>query len=46
MRERWRPVNGDMPAGHTDDVQSLLIPAQEPIDWIGFAVWLSMLVQA
>jgi G3E family GTPase len=46
MRERWRPANGDMPAAHTDDVQSLLIPAQEPIDWIGFAVWLSMLVQA
>jgi G3E family GTPase len=31
---------------HTDDVRSLRIDASEPIDWLGFAVWLSMLLHA
>jgi G3E family GTPase len=31
---------------HTDDVSTLSIPAGEPIDWLGFAVWLSMLLHA
>jgi len=31
---------------HADDIQSVLIAAQEPLDWLGFAVWLSMLLAA
>jgi G3E family GTPase len=33
-------------AGHTDDVRTLRVSAGEPIDWLGFAVWLSMLLYA
>jgi G3E family GTPase len=32
--------------GHTDDVRSLRIGADGPLDWLGFAVWLSMLLHA
>ena len=46
MREPWRPAHGDGAAAHTGDVQSMLVPAREPIDWSGFAVWLSMLLAA
>jgi G3E family GTPase len=31
---------------HTDDVSSLSLQAGGPIDWLGFAVWLSMLLHA
>jgi G3E family GTPase len=31
---------------HTDDVSSLSIQPSGPIDWLGFAVWLSMLLHA
>lgn len=31
---------------HADDIHSVLIPAHEPLDWLGFAVWLSMLLAA
>jgi G3E family GTPase len=31
---------------HTDDVSSLSIPADQPVDWLGFSVWLSMLLHA
>jgi G3E family GTPase len=33
-------------ATHTDDVRSLWIPADGPVDWLGFSVWLSMLLHA
>ncbi len=33
-------------ATHTDDVHSLCIPADGPADWLGFSVWLSMLLHA
>lgn len=32
--------------GHTDDVSTLILRAAGPVDWLGFAVWLSMLLQA
>ena len=31
---------------HTDDVSSLSLQPDGPIDWLGFAVWLSMLLHA
>ncbi|HET6870390.1 MAG TPA: GTP-binding protein [Solirubrobacteraceae bacterium] len=31
---------------HTDDVSSLSLEPDGPIDWLGFAVWLSMLLHA
>jgi G3E family GTPase len=31
---------------HTDDVRCLRVSADERVDWLGFAVWLSMLLQA
>jgi G3E family GTPase len=33
-------------ARHTDDVRSLRVAADETVDWLGFAVWLSMLLHA
>jgi G3E family GTPase len=33
-------------ATHTDDVHSLWLPADGPTDWLGFSVWLSMLLHA
>jgi G3E family GTPase len=33
-------------ARHTDDVRSLRISASGSVDWLGFAVWLSMLLHA
>jgi G3E family GTPase len=32
--------------GHTDDVRTLRVSADDPLDWLGFAVWLSMLLHA
>jgi len=31
---------------HTDDVRSLQVATQEPVDWLAFAIWLSMLLHA
>ncbi len=31
---------------HTDDVSSLSLEPDGPVDWLGFAVWLSMLLHA
>jgi G3E family GTPase len=31
---------------HTDDVSSLSLQPDGPVDWLGFAVWLSMLLHA
>jgi G3E family GTPase len=31
---------------HTDDVSSLSLRPDRPVDWLGFAVWLSMLLHA
>jgi G3E family GTPase len=31
---------------HTGDVRTLRISAHEPVDWLGFAIWLSMLLHA
>jgi G3E family GTPase len=36
----------DGAATHTDDVSSLVLRAERPVDWLGFAVWLSMLLHA
>jgi G3E family GTPase len=33
-------------AHHTDDVRSLVVAPDEPVDWLGFAIWLSMLLHA
>jgi len=33
-------------AGHTDDVRSLTVATNDRVDWLGFAVWLSMLLHA
>ncbi len=32
--------------GHTDDVRTLSMDLDRPVDWLGFAVWLSMLLHA
>jgi G3E family GTPase len=32
--------------GHTEDIRTLRVGADAPVDWLGFAVWLSMLLQA
>ena len=34
------------PSAHTADVGSLSLNADGPVDWLGFAVWLSMLLHA
>ena len=34
------------PSAHTADVASLSLNADGPVDWLGFAVWLSMLLHA
>jgi G3E family GTPase len=34
------------PRAHTADVASLSLNADGPVDWLGFAVWLSMLLHA
>lgn len=39
-----REAGGDL--AHTDSVASLVLPADGPVDWLGFAVWLSMLLHA
>lgn len=31
---------------HTEDVATLIVRADRPLDWLGFAVWLSMLLHA
>jgi G3E family GTPase len=31
---------------HTDDVSSLTLRVDGPVDWLGFAIWLSMLLHA
>jgi G3E family GTPase len=36
----------DRIAGHTDDVRTLRVDTDQPLDWLGFAVWLSMLLHA
>jgi G3E family GTPase len=42
------PTAGDTAnsLAHTDDVSSLSLKPDGPIDWLGFAVWLSMLLHA
>lgn len=37
---------GDTALTHTEDVSSLSLQPDGPIDWLGFAVWLSMLLHA
>jgi G3E family GTPase len=37
---------GETTLVHTDDVSSLSLQPDGPIDWLGFAVWLSMLLHA
>ncbi|MBV8217594.1 MAG: GTP-binding protein [Solirubrobacterales bacterium] len=44
-----RPVTqtpGETTLAHTDDVSSLSLQPDGPVDWLGFAVWLSMLLHA
>lgn len=46
-RTAGHPADGRAPeGGHTADVQSLRVSADEPADWVAFAVWLSMLLHA
>jgi G3E family GTPase len=33
-------------AHHTDDVRILRVPADTPVDWLAFSIWLSMLLHA
>lgn len=45
----WRPAISQpahLHPSHTDDVGILHVDAARPVDWLGFAVWLSMLLQA
>lgn len=37
---------GASSTAHADDVSSLTLHADGPVDWLGFAVWLSMLLHA
>ncbi len=39
------PRDADISA-HTDDISSLCLRLDQPVDWLGFAVWLSMLLHA
>jgi G3E family GTPase len=39
-------VGGGLGADHTGDVRVLHLHANAPVDWVGFAVWLSMLLHA
>ena len=41
-----RPPSPRTPLAHTDDVSSLSLQPDGPVDWLGFAVWLSMLLHA
>ncbi|MGN6866904.1 MAG: CobW family GTP-binding protein [Solirubrobacteraceae bacterium] len=43
---RLKPTAGDTTLAHTDDVSSLSLQPDGPVDWLGFAVWLSMLLHA
>jgi G3E family GTPase len=46
--EAWRPPErGDAPGDHhrhSDDIRSLALSIDEPIDWARFGVWLTMLL--
>jgi G3E family GTPase len=47
--EAWQPSDSNdvVPAGHhrhTDDVRTLALSIDEPVDWTRFAVWLTMLL--
>jgi G3E family GTPase len=37
---------GELGAAHTDDVRTLRVDGAGPVDWTGFAIWLSMLLHA
>lgn len=39
-------VAGETGLAHTDDVSSLSLQPDGPVDWLGFAIWLSMLLHA
>jgi G3E family GTPase len=39
-------VQRDLGAGHTEDVNQLTLELDRAVDWLGFAVWLSMLLHA
>ena len=40
------PDTPELAAHHTDDVRVLSVPADAPLDWLGFSIWLSMLLHA
>jgi G3E family GTPase len=47
--ERWQPIDrhGDTPDPHhrhTDDVAALALSLDEPVDWMRFGIWLTMLL--
>jgi G3E family GTPase len=47
--EAWQPADGDdiVPDDHhrhADDVRALALSIDEPVDWTGFGVWLTMLL--
>jgi G3E family GTPase len=42
----WAAAGDEPSTGHTGDVQTLALRADGRVDWLGFAVWLSMLLHA
>jgi G3E family GTPase len=47
--ERWQPADrhGDTPDDHhrhTDDIRTLALSFDEPVDWTRFGIWLAMLL--
>jgi G3E family GTPase len=45
-REPRRPRLHDPACAHSEDVRSLTVVRDRPMDWVGFSVWLSMLLHA
>ncbi len=45
-RRMRRREGASADGAHTDDVATLILDADRPLDWLGFAVWLSMLLHA
>ncbi|HKE81917.1 MAG TPA: GTP-binding protein [Solirubrobacteraceae bacterium] len=40
------PDTPEISGHHTDDVRVLSVPADAPLDWLAFSIWLSMLLHA
>src|SRR6266851_2042508 len=42
--ERWQPVDRYDHHGHADDIATLALSFDEPVDWTRFGIWLTMLL--